>query len=102
MTNRSAGRPITPTLELNSTYAAVVFAGMPAMAATEGGVLATSYDFQNIHGIWGVVSVPSTSLSSGRSAILWRRRCCRMLPEDRGSEGSGSHNGIVPAPGSFQ
>jgi D-amino peptidase len=47
-----SGRPMTPTLELSSSYAAVVFAGLPAMAGTENGVLASSYDFRNIHGIW--------------------------------------------------
>jgi hypothetical protein len=33
-----------------------------------------------------LVSVPSTCLSSGRSAILWRRRCCQ---EDGRIEGGG-------------
>jgi D-amino peptidase len=47
-----SGRPMTPMLEMNSTYAAVVFAGLPAMAGTENGILASSYDFLSIHGIW--------------------------------------------------
>lgn len=47
-----SGRPMTPTLEMNSSYAAVVFAGLPAMAGTDQGVLAATYDFQSIHGIW--------------------------------------------------
>jgi D-amino peptidase len=46
-----SGRPMTPTLEMNSTYAGVVFAGLPAMAGAEDGVLAASYDFQSIHEI---------------------------------------------------
>jgi len=46
-----SGRPVTPTLELNSNYSAVVLAGAPAMAGTEDAVLAATYDFQNIHGI---------------------------------------------------
>jgi len=47
-----SGRPMTPTLELNSSYSAVVFAGLPARAGAESAVLAATYDFQNIHGIW--------------------------------------------------
>ena len=47
-----SGRPMTPTLELDSSYAAVVMAGLPAMAGTEDAVLAGTYDFQNIFGIW--------------------------------------------------
>ena len=46
-----SGRPMTPLLEMNSSYSAVVFAGLPARAGTEDGVLAASYDFLNIHGI---------------------------------------------------
>jgi D-amino peptidase len=46
-----SGRPMTPTLEMNSSYSAVVFAGLPAMAGTDGAVLASTYDFQSIHSI---------------------------------------------------
>jgi D-amino peptidase len=46
-----SGRPMTPTLELNSSYSAVVFAGLPTMAGTENGVLANSYDFHSIQEI---------------------------------------------------
>jgi D-amino peptidase len=46
-----SGRPLTPALELNSSYSAVVLAGLPAMAGSENGVLASSYDFQNIQEI---------------------------------------------------
>jgi D-amino peptidase len=62
-----SGRPLTPTLEMNSSYSAVVFAGPPPMAGTDQGVLAATYDFQSIHGIW-VNGKPTGSI--GARAML--------------------------------
>ncbi|MBI3684343.1 MAG: M55 family metallopeptidase [Acidobacteria bacterium] len=62
-----SGRPMTPTLEMNSTYAGVVFAGLPAMAGAEDAVLAGSYDFQSIHGIW--VNGKPTGAIGARAAL---------------------------------
>ena len=47
-----AGRPISPTLELDSSYSAIVFIGQHAMAGAEKGILSHSYDSQGIQNIW--------------------------------------------------
>jgi len=46
------GRPISRTLELDSTYCAVIFIGQHAMAGAEKGILSHSYDSHNIQNIW--------------------------------------------------
>ncbi len=46
------GSPISPTLELDSSYRAVIFIGQHAMAGAERGILNHSYDSQNIQNIW--------------------------------------------------
>ena len=46
------GRPISPTLELNSTYCAIVFIGQHARAGADKGILGHSYDSQGIQNIW--------------------------------------------------
>jgi D-amino peptidase len=47
-----AGTPVSPTMELDSTYSAVVFIGQHAMAGTERGILSHSYDSRGIQNIW--------------------------------------------------
>jgi D-amino peptidase len=47
-----AGRPISPTLELDATYSAVIFIGQHAMAGARNGILSHSYDSQGIQNIW--------------------------------------------------
>jgi len=47
-----AGRPISPTLELDPTYSAVIFIGQHAMAGARNGILSHSYDSQGIQNIW--------------------------------------------------
>ncbi len=47
-----AGRPISPTLELDPTYSAVIFIGQHAMAGARNGILSHSYDSQGIQSIW--------------------------------------------------
>jgi D-amino peptidase len=46
------GEPISPTLELDSTYAAVIFIGQHAMAGAEKAVLSHSYSSEGIQNIW--------------------------------------------------
>lgn len=46
------GQPISPTLELDSTYSAVIFIGQHAMAGAEKAVLSHSYSTDGIEGIW--------------------------------------------------
>lgn len=47
-----SGTPVSPTMELDSTYSAVVFIGQHAMAGTERGILSHSYSSQGIQNIW--------------------------------------------------
>ena len=47
-----AGTPVSPTLELDSSYSAVIFIGQHAMAGAEKGVLSHSYSSDGIQGIW--------------------------------------------------
>jgi D-amino peptidase len=46
------GTPVSPTLELDSSYAAIVFIGQHAMAGAEKGILSHSYSSQGIQNIW--------------------------------------------------
>jgi D-amino peptidase len=46
------GAPISPTLELDSSYSAVIFIGQHAMAGAEKGILNHSYSSQGIQNIW--------------------------------------------------
>lgn len=46
------GRPVSPTLQLEEKYAAVVFIGQQAMAGAQHGVLNGSYDARYIQRIW--------------------------------------------------
>jgi D-amino peptidase len=47
-----AGEPVSPTLELDSSYAAVIFIGQHAMAGAEKGVLSHSYSSEGVQNIW--------------------------------------------------
>jgi D-amino peptidase len=46
------GTPVSPTLELDSSFSAVVFIGQHAMAGAEKGILSHSYSSQGIQNIW--------------------------------------------------
>lgn len=46
------GEPISPTLELDPSYSAVIFIGQHAMAGAEKGILSHSYSSQGIQNIW--------------------------------------------------
>ncbi|HEV2383408.1 MAG TPA: M55 family metallopeptidase [Terriglobia bacterium] len=46
------GTPVSPTLELDSSYAAVLFIGQHAMAGAEKGILSHSYSSAGIQNIW--------------------------------------------------
>jgi D-amino peptidase len=46
------GTPVSSTLELNSSYSAVVFIGQHAMAGAEKGVLSHSYSSDAVQNIW--------------------------------------------------
>src|SRR5882762_9135945 len=46
------GSPVSSTLELDSSYSAVIFVGQHALAGAEKGILGHSYDSQNIQNIW--------------------------------------------------
>ncbi len=47
-----AGEPVSPTLELDSSYSAAIFVGQHAMAGAENGVLSHSYSSEHIQNIW--------------------------------------------------
>ncbi|MGO8814311.1 MAG: M55 family metallopeptidase [Terriglobia bacterium] len=46
------GRPFSPTLELDSSYSAVIFIGQHAMAGARNGILSHSFDSVGIENIW--------------------------------------------------
>jgi len=46
------GTPVSTTLELDSSYTAVVFIGQHAMAGAKNGILSHSYDSRRIQNIW--------------------------------------------------
>ena len=46
------GEPISPTLELDPSYSAVIFIGQHAMAGAEKGILSHSYSSEGIQNIW--------------------------------------------------
>lgn len=46
------GVPVSPTLELDSSYGAVIFVGQHAMAGAEKGILSHSYSSEGIQNIW--------------------------------------------------
>jgi len=46
------GRPVSPTLELDSSYSAVIFIGQHAMAGARNGILSHSFDSEGIQNIW--------------------------------------------------
>ena len=46
------GRPVSPTLELDPSYSAVVFIGQHAMAGAERGILSHSYSSLGIQNMW--------------------------------------------------
>jgi D-amino peptidase len=47
-----AGSPISPTLELDPSYAAVIFVGQHAMAGAKNGILNHSYSSLGVQNIW--------------------------------------------------
>src|SRR5574337_859629 len=47
-----AGEPVSPTLELDGSYSAVIFIGQHAMAGAAKGILSHSYSSQGIQNIW--------------------------------------------------
>ncbi len=46
------GEPISPTLELDASYNAVIFIGQHALAGAEKGILSHSYSSRGIQNIW--------------------------------------------------
>jgi len=78
------GRPISRTLELDSSYCAVIFIGQHAMAGADKGILSHSYDSHNIQNIWvngkptgeiggrvllaGAMNIPAVMLSGDTAA----------------------------------
>lgn len=47
-----SGTPVSPTLELDSSYSAVIFIGQHAMAGADKGILSHSYSSAGIQNIW--------------------------------------------------
>jgi D-amino peptidase len=78
------GRPISRTLELDSSYCAVIFIGQHAMAGADKGILSHSYDSHNIQNMWvngkptgeiggrvllaGAMNIPAIMLSGDTAA----------------------------------
>jgi len=63
------GGIISPTLELDSTYCAVIFIGQHAMAGAEKGVLSHSYAEQHIQNIW-INNRPTGEIGEGVPKIV--------------------------------
>ena len=47
-----SGGPVSPTLELDPSYSAVVFIGQHAMAGAEKGILSHSYSSEGVQNMW--------------------------------------------------
>ena len=47
-----AGEPISPTLELDASYSAIIFIGQHAMAGAEKGILSHSYSSLGVQNMW--------------------------------------------------
>jgi len=78
------GRPMSRTLELDSSYCAIIFIGQHAMAGADNGILSHSYDSHNIQNIWvngkltgeiggrlllaGTMNIPAIMLSGDTAA----------------------------------
>ncbi|MGH9326430.1 MAG: M55 family metallopeptidase [Terriglobia bacterium] len=78
------GQPVSPTLELNSSYSALIFVGQHAMAGAKKGILNHSYSSLGVQNMWvnnqrvgeigvrvmlaGVFGVPVIMLSGDRAA----------------------------------
>jgi D-amino peptidase len=62
-----AGVPISPTLELDNSYSAVIFIGQHAMADAPNGILGHSYSSVNIQNIW--VNGKPTGEIGGRTML---------------------------------
>ena len=78
------GVPVSPTMELDGAYSAIVFIGQHAMAGAEKGILSHTYSSQGIQNIWvngkavgeigarvmlaGSFGVPPIMLSGDRAA----------------------------------
>ncbi len=57
------GEPISPTLELDASYSAVIFIGQHAMAGADKGILSHSYSSEGIQNIW-VNSTPTGEIGA--------------------------------------
>ncbi len=102
------GQPISPTLELDSTYTALVFIGLHAMAGAKNAILAHSYSW-DIENIWvngkavgeiggrvmlaGALGIPAIMLSGDRAAceefrdLVPRGRCAEVKSAASASAG---------------
>lgn len=61
------GQPISPTLELDSSYSAVIFIGQHAMAGAPKAILSHSYSSEGIQNIW--VNGKAVSEIGGRTML---------------------------------
>lgn len=78
------GEPVSPTLELDSSYSAVIFVGQHAMAGAKKGILNHSYNSLGVQNMWvnnlrvgeiggrvmlaGIFGIPVIMLSGDRAA----------------------------------
>ena len=88
------GRPISRTLELDSSYCAIIFIGQHAMAGAEKGILSHSYDSRGIQNMWvngkptgeiggrvllaGALNIPAIMLSGDTAAC---KEIHELVPE---------------------
>ncbi len=88
------GAPVSPKLELDSSYSALVFIGQHAMAGAEKGILSHSYSSEGIQNIWvnnkptgeigarvmlaGVFGIPAIMLSGDAAAC---REILDLVPQ---------------------
>ena len=79
------GTPVSPTLELDPSYAAVIFIGQHAMAGAEKGVLSHSYSSEGIQNIW-VNSKPVGEIGGRVHVALWsfEFRIAKVTPKNAG------------------
>src|SRR2546422_11657115 len=93
------GSPVSPKLELDSSYSALVFIGQHAMAGAEKGILSHSYSSEGIQNIWvnnkptgeigarvmlaGFFGIPAIMLSGDAAAC---REILDLVPQAEGAE----------------
>ena len=70
------GEPVSPTLELDRSYSAVIFVGQHAMAGASKAILSHSYSSEGIQNIW-VNSKPVGEIGGRDDDVAVHEQCPR-------------------------